>query len=223
MYDFNILILEDETIIRMHIAKTLKAIGCKNIYTAKTYAEALILASRYRFHILFSDIKLENSQYDGIDTAKALQKLQNPIVIFITAYNDKEILSRVTEVKFIGYLLKPYRIDEMETLLSLAIKKCDFSANKKCILTSGIYNFDMRDNSLYREECKIDLSKKERLFFALLFNNRSVLVPYSLIEEMVWYGESVSGNTRRTFIYRLKKRFPDLDLQIIKNDGLLLH
>ena len=46
MYNFNVLILEDETIICMHLAKTLKEIGCRNVYTAQTYTEALTLASQ---------------------------------------------------------------------------------------------------------------------------------------------------------------------------------
>ncbi len=222
MYNFNILILEDETIICMHSAKTHHEIGCENVYTAQTYAEALTLASEYRFHILFSDIRLENSQYDGIDTARALQKLQNPIVIFITAYNDKEILSRVTEVEFLGYLLKPYRVDELQTILSLAVNKCKLPDAHTSVIVSGNYSFHLQDNTLYRVEEKIELSKKEQLFFSLLFNNRSLLIPYPVIEEIVWCGESVSGNTRRTFIYRVKKRFPDLNIQIMKNDGIRL-
>jgi DNA-binding response OmpR family regulator len=221
MYNFNILILEDETIISMHIAKTLKAIGCEHVYIAQTYDEALTLASMYTFHILFSDIRLEKSEYDGIETAKVLQKLQNPVVIFITAYNDQEILSRVTEVEFIGYLLKPYRVDELETLLALAVKKCDLPARCTDVRVSGVYSFDPQDQSMYRSGKKIDLSKKEQRFFSLLFNSKSV-ISYTDMERIVWYGESVSDNTRRTFIYRLKKRFPDLNLQVMRNDGVRL-
>lgn len=66
MNKLNILIIEDEIIIYMHIKKTLKNLGFINIHTARNSEEALSLASKVKIDILFSDIKIDGS-IDGID------------------------------------------------------------------------------------------------------------------------------------------------------------
>ncbi len=221
MDKLNILILEDETVMYMHLSMTLKQIGCTNIYIAKTYSEALELASQYQLHIMFSDINI-SGEFDGIDTAKALQRIYNLAVVFITGHNDKDTLSRASEVEFIGYLLKPYRMDELQTLISIAINKYDFSNPSLSLKVSGEYSFDLNKNILYKADQMLCLTKKEQLFLSLLFRNHNSIILYSTVDELVWVGESVTDNTRRTFIYRIKKRFPNLQLHTINNVGIKL-
>lgn len=204
----------------MQLMRTLKQIGYTNIYTATTYTKALELSSICRFDMMFADIDLQDT-YDGIDTVKALQKVHNLAVIFITAYDDEDTLSRVAEVEFIGYLLKPYRIDELKALISIAIKKFNFH-NTSSIKISGNYRFDLSKNIFYEESEVIILTKKEKFFFSLIFNNQGVTISYIDIDEIVWNGESVSDNTRRMFIYRIKKRFPTLQLHTVNNIGIKL-
>lgn len=143
-------------------------------------------------------------------------------MIFICSYGNEEILSRVVEVDFIGYLIKPCREDEVQTLLSIAIKKSQFQRSLSSEKVLGKYRFDIDKNILYEENHPITLTKKEQLFFSLFFHNLGVLIPYSVIDEVVWKNNSVNDNTRRTFLYRIKKRFPDLHFQTINNTGIIL-
>lgn len=221
MEKLNVLILEDEIIIYQRITKILKKMGFVNIFTATNHTEALDLASRHRFHIMLSAVKIGDG-YDGVDTVKVLQKLYNLTVIFICSYGDKEILSRVAEVNFIGYLIKPCREDELQTLISIAIKKSQFQQSISYLKVLGQYRFDVDKNILYKQNHPITLTKKEQLFFSLFFHNLGILIPYSVIDEIVWKNNSVNDNTRRTFLYRIKKRFPDLHFQTINNTGIIL-
>ena len=219
MENINLLILEDEYIIFTHIAQTLKKIGFTNVFIAKTYYEALELASKHQFHIMFSDIKIEG-EIDGIDTARVLQNMFNNLaVVFITAYNDEATLARASKVDFFGYLLKPYREDELKTLISLILKKYRFTESS-LLKISGKYIFDMDEMCLYREAKKVKLSTKEEKFFQLVFNNLGAIVPYSIIDEVIWIDSVVSDSTRRTFIYRIKQNFPDLELETIQSIGI---
>lgn len=218
MVNINVLILEDEFIIFTHLKKLLKNIGFTNIYIAKTYSQALELASQHTIHILLSDINIDG-EVDGIETAKVLQKLYTLAVVFITAYNDDETLKRAAKVDFMGYLLKPYREDELRTLISLIIRKYHF-CQSALLKVSGKYIFDMEEQSLYKDAKHIKLSEKEKKFFQLVFNNLRSIITYEMIDEVVWSHEPVSDNTRRTFIYRVKQKFQDLEMQTIKDMGI---
>ncbi len=221
MKKLNVLILEDEIIIYQRLTKILQKMGFVNIFVAVNHTEALDLASRHRFHIMLSAVKI-GDEYDGVDTVKVLQELYDPTVIFICSYGNEEILSRVAEVNFIGYLIKPCREEEVQTLIAIAIKKSKFQQSISYLKVLGQYRFDVYKSILYKQNHPVTLTKKEQLFFSLFFNNLGVLIPYSVIDEIVWKNNSVNDNTRRTFLYRIKKRFPELHFQTINNTGIIL-
>ncbi len=165
MDKISILIVEDEFIIYTHLQKLLKKIGFTNVQIAKSYSQALELALEHTFHILLSDIRI-NGEVDGIETANVLQKIHNLAVVFITAYNDDETLARASKVDFVGYLLKPYREDELRTLISLIIQKYHFSASS-FMKELGEYTFDMEERNLYRGWRKHQAIRKRKKIFSV--------------------------------------------------------
>ena len=218
MKDLNVLIVEDEIVIYMHIMKTLQKLGFQNIKIVKSAKEAFEIMEKLHIDLVFSDIKIDGDT-DGIELSKTLQKLYNTPIIFITAYKDEETLIRASEVDFVGYLLKPYRHDELEALIKIAISKYRLkSTNDFIYLNDYQYNKDTKE--LYYQEKSIHLTKKETLFIALMFTNLDILIDYETLDKSVWFEEYVSDNTRRTFIYRLKQKLPSLNLQIEKNLGI---
>jgi DNA-binding response OmpR family regulator len=220
MKRLNVLILENETVTCQSLVGILQNMGVDNIFVASNHTEAVGLARKYRFHIMLSAVKI-NDRYDGVDTVKALREFYSFAVIFICSYNDEKTLLKVSEVEFVGYLLKPYRADEIETLIAIAVKKYRFLEEETSLKISGKYSFDSHKNILYHNGSPVVLTKKERLFFSLFFHNLDLLIPYSVIDEVVWNNMNVHNNTRRTFLYRIRKRFPDLDFKIIRNVGIL--
>lgn len=220
MNELNILIVEDELIIYIHITRTLKSLGFKNIYTARTSQEALAIASNTKIDLLFSDIKIEG-EIDGIDTASTLQNLYGLAVIFITAYKDKEMLKRVSKIDTIGYLLKPYRVDELEALIELATYKYQLVREENKIIYKN-YLFDLKLFKFYRNNNEIKLTKKEMLFISLMFNNINELVSYEIIDKSVWHDSYVTDFSRRTFFHRIKKKLFDIDFKVEKNIGIKL-
>jgi DNA-binding response OmpR family regulator len=195
--------------------------GFVHIFIAGDQKEALGLASKCRFHIMITSVKIGDG-YDGVDTVKVLQEIYDLSVIFICSYRNEEILSKVAEANFLGYLLKPCRKNELQTLVFLAGKKHQLKEPSSSIKVSGTYSFDLNENTLYQNDEVISLTKKEKLFFLILFNNINTTVHYATLDELVWFGGSVTDNTRRTFIYRIKKRFPDLPLYTVNNIGIKL-
>ncbi len=221
MNNLNVLILEDELIIYIHLKKTLQKLGIKHIHIARDAKKAFEISSKTKIDILFSDIKI-NGDIDGIDAARTLQNLYKLPVVFITAYKDQEILLRASEVDFVGYLLKPYRVDELEAIINLTVAKYKLTMNKDNIIKINGYDFDKTNNKLFRYRKEIKLTKKEQLFITLIFNSKGSMVPYTVIDEVIWQGKIVTDNTRRTFLYRIKHKLVNLEFSVEKSIGLLL-
>jgi DNA-binding response OmpR family regulator len=220
MENLNVLILEDELIIYLHIKSTLQDFGFKNIFIAKDYDSAMLIATEQQIDILFSDIKIEGS-VDGITTSKRILSLYNNNlpVIFITAFDDDITLKKLSDVSFSGYLLKPFRKEELKALIYLVVNKFNLINNNKFIEYKN-YSFNKKDFILYQNNSEVKLSKKEQQLIILLFNNINVIVPYENIDSIVWKGDFVSTSTRRTFIHRFKNKFKDFNFRIEKNIGI---
>ena len=219
MNNLNILVVEDEIIIYIYMTKILKSFGFENIYTARTSDEALQIALENKIDILFTDIKIEGN-VDGIDTAFQLQSLYGLPVIFITAYKDKEMLERVCKLDITGYLLKPFRVDELETLIELAITKYKLVSKHQLLIINEIYTYCKKEKKLYLNGVEIILSKKERIFLILLIENINSYVSYELIESLVWYDETVPDSTRRTFYSRARQKLQKLNFKTQRNNGI---
>jgi len=220
MKHLNILILEDELIIYLHIQSTLKEFGFENIFLAKDYETAIKIATQTKIDILFSDIKIKGN-IDGIDTSKQIQSMYNNPIIFITAYDDEYTLKKVSQIDFAGYLLKPFRKEELKALIYMTLNKYNLIDNPdECIFYEN-YCFNKKEQKLFDNDKKeIKLSKKEKLFTTLLFNNLNKTISYSTIDSIVWEGNYVNDNARRTFIHRYKNKFKNLNIKIDKNIGI---
>ncbi len=59
---------------------------------------------------------------------------------------------------------------------------------------------------LYYQEEPVLLSKNETKLFHLLFENRGEIVLSETIEEAIWPDYPIKDSTRRTLVYRLRKR-----------------
>lgn len=218
MNDLNILILEDDIIIYMHIKQTLKNLGFKNIYIASDANTAIELALDTKIDLLFSDIKI-NGNMDGIDTVKYLQNIYSLAVVFITAYSDKNILSRVSKIDYVGFLLKPYRIDELKAFVNLSILKHDLTSEQR-IININDYSFDKKSNQLYENDEEIYLTKKERRLLCILIENLDSYVEYNIVESIVWYEDMVTASTIRTFYSRFRKKFNTLNIKTQRSVGI---
>lgn len=219
MKKLNILIVEDEIIIYMHITKTLEELGFENIFVARSSKEALEIASKNSIDILFSDINIEGD-VDGIDTATILQKQYGLPVIFITAYKDKEMLRRVSKIDIIGYLLKPYRVDELEALIELTISKYELDLEQKQIQINENYSYDKKTKKLYFQNEEVNLTKKESILFSILVENLNDFVSYELLENLVWYDEVIADSSKRTFYSRTRNKFSNLTFKTQRASGI---
>lgn len=81
--------------------------------------------------ILFLDIEMKN--LDGIETAKLLRKKgMKGIIIFVTAYPD--FVFQGYEVHAFHYILKPYKKEKIEEVLSQALNELELSKEQYFVI-----------------------------------------------------------------------------------------
>lgn len=109
-----VLVVEDENIIAMDIQYTLKSFGYNVCGVVSTGEESIENASRTNPDLVLMDIKLRGKM-DGLCAAKQIQSRSDIPVIYLTAYGDKNTLSRVDKTKPFGYIHKPFQEAELRT------------------------------------------------------------------------------------------------------------
>ncbi len=117
--NFTILIVEDEYNCKVALKNHLKNLGYFKIIEAKSSQEALDLCKTNNVLLAFLDIGLTDSELDGIELGKELNKVTDAAIIFTTSFTDNTTLNRSEEVDHQIYLPKPLR----ERDINVAIKK----------------------------------------------------------------------------------------------------
>ena len=102
----SILIVEDESIVRLHLSRIVEAMGHTVTGLAASAEEALASAERSRPDLAIMDINLRGVQ-DGIETAKQLRDRFGVAVMFATAFADEATVARSQTAGALGYIVKP--------------------------------------------------------------------------------------------------------------------
>jgi two-component system, response regulator PdtaR len=106
-----VLVAEDETIIRLDLCGLLENNGFEIVAAARDGEEAVALARELEPDFVIMDVKMP--RLDGIEAARRiLHERQIPIVM-LTAYGQDEIVARAAEVGVFGYLVKPFREQDL--------------------------------------------------------------------------------------------------------------
>ncbi|AEG02775.1 GGDEF domain-containing response regulator [Methylomonas methanica] len=117
-----ILIVEDEGIIAMDLRRQLTDFGYEVVATAFSGGQAISLAKQHKPDLVMMDIVLKG-EMDGICAAQAIKDALQIPVIFLTAYSDPATLRRAKTTGAYGYLIKPFRPDELHASIEVALYK----------------------------------------------------------------------------------------------------
>ena len=113
-----ILIAEDETIIRLDLRDLLERAGHEVVAAARDGEDAVALAREHSPELAVMDVKMP--RLDGIEAAKRILE-DNPIpIVMLTAYGQEELVSRAVEAGVFGYLVKPFREQDLMPAIATA-------------------------------------------------------------------------------------------------------
>ncbi len=102
-----ILIAEDETIIRLDLRGLLEAAGFEVCAEARDGEEAIELARSELPDLAVLDVKMP--KLDGIEAARRILDERPIPIVMVTAYAERDLVSRAVEAGIFGYLVKPFR------------------------------------------------------------------------------------------------------------------
>ena len=106
-----ILIAEDETIIRLDLKQLLERAGYDVVAEAKDGEEAVALARAEEPELAILDVKMP--KLDGIEAARRILEERPVPIVMLTAYGQDELVSRAAEAGVFGYLVKPFREQDL--------------------------------------------------------------------------------------------------------------
>ena len=108
MAQARILIVEDETIVAMDIAATLRRLGYEIVGMVGTGEAAIELAQSVQPDLILMDIRIKGPM-DGIEAASVIQQHVATPVVFLTAHADVDTVERAKAASPYGYLVKAIR------------------------------------------------------------------------------------------------------------------
>jgi CheY-like chemotaxis protein len=116
-----ILIVEDERDVAKSLEMRLKKLGFSVVAREETAETAIKKADELRPDIVLMDIEL-GGKMDGVEAADHIRKNYHIPVIYLTAICDTKTLERVGATAPYGYILKPFKDDELRTVIEIALE-----------------------------------------------------------------------------------------------------
>jgi AmiR/NasT family two-component response regulator len=113
-----ILIAEDETIIRLDLRDLLERSGHEIVAEARDGEEAIAFAREHEPELVIMDVKMP--KLDGIEAAKRILEERPVPIVMLTAYGQEELVSRAVEAGVFGYLVKPFREQDLVPAIATA-------------------------------------------------------------------------------------------------------
>jgi PAS domain S-box-containing protein len=117
-----ILIVEDQTVTARHLQSTLEGFGYETGKAARTGEEAVKRAEELSPDLVLMDIMLAGDM-DGVQAADRIRSRLDVPIIFLTAYGDRTVMDRAKAAEPFGYLLKPFRPEELRSTIEMALYK----------------------------------------------------------------------------------------------------
>ncbi|GEM_PF-3197790 len=123
-----ILIVEDEIIVAFAIEETLNNSHYQVMTSVESGEKAIKYLENEQVDAVLMDIRLSGN-LDGITTAQLIRDRFKIPVVFLTAYSDTKTLSRAKITEPYGYIVKPFKDQDLLCNLEIAIYKHEQERN----------------------------------------------------------------------------------------------
>lgn len=208
-----ILIVEDEIIPANYLKKLLQKEAYEVVEIIKSGEEAIRVAKEREIDLILMDVILQGG-ISGCDAALKIRQ-DNPkiFIVFLTAYSDKEMVNFAADSKAFGYLLKPYRDQEILATLQMAKRRLsDLGEEKDEIYKDSNKVFLIDDFCFDKNLCSLTKNGDEillgpialHLISMLCMNKNQTLKIESILEEL--WEKPKSQQALRSLIFRIREK-----------------
>jgi DNA-binding LytR/AlgR family response regulator len=197
MHEKTILLVEDDFLNRRVTKKILKENGY-SIFEAKNSKEALEILKKESITLIILDINLGENEQDGISLGQHIRDKYSVPFIYLTAYENSEIIDKAVTTSPYSYLTKPFKNLDLVTSVELAIRQSAMKhvpkitvkdENFKVVLPVDEINFIESDGN-----------------YLLFYTNDKIYKTRSTIKKiMVELSPSLFAQTHRAYIVNKSK------------------
>lgn len=117
-HQIQIVIAEDEAIIRLDLRESLKSEGYEVVGETGRGDEAVELVRSLKPDVAILDIKMPG--ITGIEAAKKISDERLAAVLILTAFSQRELIHEASEAGALAYLVKPFQRSELVPAVELA-------------------------------------------------------------------------------------------------------
>ena len=208
-----ILLVEDDFLNRRFTKKILSENGYA-VSEAKNSKEALEILQKESITLAILDINLGENEQDGISLGlKIKEKYQIPF-IYLTAYENQEIIGKAVSTSPYSYLTKPFKNSDLIASMEIAIRQSAYFPKQKHFV-----NVTDGDYSVQLDEAKINYIESDGNYL-LFYTDDKVYKSRSTIKKILSeLSESTFVQTHRAYIINKKKieKFSNRNIIIKEN------
>jgi PAS domain S-box-containing protein len=125
-----VLIVEDDPMLALDLRHEVEGLGFEVMGMAESADEAILASMGNIPDLALMDIQIDGSM-DGIQTAQILQKDHRVPVVFLTSCCDDATISRAAQAMPYGYLVKPYKLQDLKASIHTALNKAMIDAARE--------------------------------------------------------------------------------------------
>ncbi|WP_373034611.1 response regulator transcription factor [Sulfurimonas sp.] len=171
-----------------------------------------------QYDVIFLSIEQNNSYaLEVLDHINVLGV--HASVIFLSYIDSIEIMSKAFARYCEDYILYPFSLKELELRAMKAVRKKMKSDEIDLV---GDYSYSLSQNSVFKEEKYIRLTKTEQSILYLLIINQNKIVSHEKIVNFVWKEKEILQNTLSVHIKNIKKKIINIPIDSIKGVGYSL-
>jgi PAS domain S-box-containing protein len=116
-----VLITEDDSITQKLLSESLKNFGYELIGAARNRTETLSFIEKNVPDLIIMDVNLGGE--DGIDISMEIREKHDIPVVFVTGHSDALTIRRIIATESVGYIMKPVRPTELNTVIELTYQR----------------------------------------------------------------------------------------------------
>lgn len=210
--EISILIIEDEAVLALGLEYTLKSFGYHVCGIESQFDKIVNNLSSYAPDLVLADIKL-NGHINGIHIAKYIWQTHKIPIIFLTSYCDEKTIKEAMSCEPYGYLVKPWKDEELNAIIQTAINKHNYFFAHHTSLQNTLFielennmSYHKGKSILYKADEPVSLTGNETKLLEILSDCPKEAVSFERISSYIWRESLYDLGRLRTLVYRLKQK-----------------